>query len=121
MERHVAAGARAQIQFNSRNRSAWFSRSCDLDAAIACSIPLIAPSETATGVRSMLSQFSALHAIAAQRGDGLRPELLRLLDEHRRQAVVRSILPDGDVLSEVVARFSSDCSSQGAPRDVGMD
>jgi hypothetical protein len=46
----------------------------------------------------MLSQVSALHAIAAQRGDGLRPELLRLLDEHRRQAETRSVLSDSDTL-----------------------
>jgi hypothetical protein len=55
----------------------------------------------------MLSQFSALHAIAAQRGDGLRPELLRLLDEQRRQAEARSFLSDGDTPPEGVVRFPS--------------
>jgi hypothetical protein len=53
----------------------------------------------------MLSQFSALHAIAAQRGDGLRPELLRLLDEHRRQAEARPFLSDSD--TPPVVRFPS--------------
>jgi hypothetical protein len=33
----------------------------------------------------MMSLFLALHKVAAQRGDGLRPELLRLL-EHSKAA-----------------------------------
>jgi hypothetical protein len=30
-----------------------------------------------------MMRFSGLHVIAAQRGDGLRPELLRLLEQSR--------------------------------------
>jgi hypothetical protein len=30
-----------------------------------------------------MMRFSGLHAIAARRGDGLRPELLRLLEQSR--------------------------------------
>jgi hypothetical protein len=39
--------------------------------------------ENAMGVRSMMSTFLALHDLAAQRGEGLRPELLRLLERSR--------------------------------------
>ena len=42
---------------------------------------LIGPREIALGVRSMISLLASLHAIAAQRGDGLRPELIRLLEK----------------------------------------
>jgi hypothetical protein len=66
----------------------------------------------------MLSQFSALHAIAAQRGDGLRPALLRLLDAHRRQAETRSVLSDSDTLPEGMVRLPSNRSGQRAFRDV---
>ena len=42
---------------------------------------LIRPREIALGVRSMMTLLASLHAIAAQRGDGLRPELIRLLEK----------------------------------------
>ena len=32
----------------------------------------------------MMPIFSALHSLAAQRGEGLRPELVRLLERSRR-------------------------------------
>ena len=36
--------------------------------------------------------FLALHEIAADRGDGLRPELVRLLERHRAQSKSRESL-----------------------------
>ena len=33
-----------------------------------------------------MKQFSALHALAARRGDGLKPELMRLLARSRADA-----------------------------------
>jgi hypothetical protein len=56
--------------------------------------------------------FSALHAIAAQRGDGLRPELKRLLEQHRddtepQPAAMRSIAleaADQDEVAELPRR-----------------
>jgi hypothetical protein len=66
----------------------------------------------------MLSQFFALHAIAAQRGDGLRPALLRLLDAHRRQAETRSVLSDSDTLPKGVMRFRSERNGPRASREI---
>ena len=37
----------------------------------------------------MIPFFSALHSLAAQRGEGLRPELVRLLERNRSAAEVR--------------------------------
>ncbi|HVM82094.1 MAG TPA: hypothetical protein VMU06_23940 [Stellaceae bacterium] len=37
----------------------------------------------------MIPFFSALHALAAQRGEGLRPELVRLLERDRFAAEAR--------------------------------
>jgi hypothetical protein len=34
-----------------------------------------------------MMRFSIFHAIAAQRGDGLKPELIRVLDQARLSAV----------------------------------
>jgi hypothetical protein len=38
----------------------------------------------------MMLLLSPLHAIAAQRGEGLRPELVRLLERSQPQALVSS-------------------------------
>ena len=46
--------------------------------------------------------FLALHKIAADRGDGLRPELVRLLEHHRAPSEPREFLtvcPDKQSLS----------------------
>jgi hypothetical protein len=53
----------------------------------------------------MISQFSAIQAIAARRGDGLRPELLRLLEADRREAEASRQLIASDDLPEGVLRF----------------
>jgi hypothetical protein len=44
--------------------------------------PIVTLPENTTGVWPMMS-FLALHHIAAQRGDGLRPELVKLLERSR--------------------------------------
>jgi hypothetical protein len=38
----------------------------------------------------MIALLSPLHAIAAQRGEGLRPELVRLLERSKAQALASS-------------------------------
>jgi hypothetical protein len=41
--------------------------------------------QNATEVRPMMSLLLALHKVAAQRGDRLRPELLRLLENSKAE------------------------------------
>src|SRR5690349_1331725 len=51
-----------------------------------CWAPSAVPLEcsgTLIGAQSMMSLLSPLHAIAAQRGEGLRPELVRLLERSK--------------------------------------
>jgi hypothetical protein len=66
----------------------------------------------------MLSQFSAIQAIAAPRGDGLRPELLRLLEDHRRETEPAHRLVAGDALPQGVLRFPIDRAGQRIAPDA---
>jgi hypothetical protein len=44
-----------------------------------------------------MKQFSALHALAARRGDGLKPDLLRLLARSRAEAEAGHVTMADDV------------------------
>jgi hypothetical protein len=60
------------------------------------------------GVRSMISLFSVLHALAAQRGEGLRPELVSLLERSGAQPELpgsNAVLPGSGLLREDVRWF----------------
>lgn len=53
----------------------------------------------------MFSSFGALHAIAARRGDGLRPELLALLRRSRVaiELEAKSSFPAGEIDGTAIA------------------
>lgn len=56
----------------------------------------------------MMFAFSALHTLAAQRGEGLRPELVSLLDRseaHSEQSGSDLAQPGTDLLREDVQWF----------------
>lgn len=56
----------------------------------------------------MMFPFSVLHTLAAQRGEGLRPELVRLLERskaHAEQSGSDLAQPDTDLLREDVQWF----------------
>jgi hypothetical protein len=60
----------------------------------------------------MMFAFSALHILAAQRGEGLRPELVSLLERSRaysEQSGSDLILPGTDLLREDVQWFLTFC------------
>jgi hypothetical protein len=56
----------------------------------------------------MISLFSALHTLAAQRGEGLRPELVSLLERSRVQPELPGsnvVMAGSDLLREDVRWF----------------
>ncbi|MEM5436586.1 hypothetical protein [Paraburkholderia diazotrophica] len=57
--------------------------------------------------------FLALHALAAQRGDGLRPELLALLERHARsEASLRASIEPDD--ASVRSEEPGDCAANAS-------
>ena len=76
--------------------------------------PIVTLPENTTGVWPMMS-FLALHHIAAQRGDGLRPELVKLLERSRAiteaEPASSSITESEDV---VATRFPVDLTQGDA-------
>ena len=76
--------------------------------------PIVMLPENTTGVWPMMS-FLALHHIAAQRGDGLRPELVELLERSR---AITDADPASPAITEsegvVVARFPVDLTQGDA-------
>jgi len=55
------------------------------------------------GVPSMIPFLSALHTLAAQRGEGLRPELVRLMERSRSAAEISQ--PEGTEAAESTKRL----------------
>jgi hypothetical protein len=76
--------------------------------------PIVTLPENTTGVWPMMS-FLALHHIAAQRGDGLRPELVKLLERSR---AITEAEPASPAITEsegvLVARFPVDLTQSDA-------
>jgi hypothetical protein len=76
--------------------------------------PIVTLPENTTGVWPMMS-FLALHHIAAQRGDGLRPELVELLERSR---AITEVGPASPAITEsedvLVARFPVDLTQGDA-------
>ena len=70
--------------------------------------PIVTLPENTTGVWPMMS-FLALHHIATQRGDGLRPELVKLL---QRSSAITEAEPASPAITEsedvVATRFPVD-------------
>ncbi|HEY1721170.1 MAG TPA: hypothetical protein VGG27_07980 [Magnetospirillaceae bacterium] len=58
--------------------------------------------------------FAAIHQIAAQRGEGLRPKLLELLQRSAIQAEI-------DQATEAAMLCGSDCMSTPSPETVTAD
>jgi hypothetical protein len=76
--------------------------------------PIVTRPENTTGVWPMMS-FLALHHIAAQRGDGLRPELVKLLERSRAITEADPASPAMTESKDVVAtRFPVDLSQTTA-------